>query len=134
MRARFPYACYTYRQFSRLRQHTTLVTHPCTGIFFFNCFSKVYPETTLWIFGCDPTSVFVYWMSLKTKFLQEYWWFEHLPSTIARYPIAIEEYNFKLGIYNLSSPLITNTSVESLPTRYKPFCSAYNMYRYFSNL
>ena len=22
--------------------------------------SKVYPETTLWIFGCDPTSVFVY--------------------------------------------------------------------------
>jgi len=33
VRARFPYACYTYRQFSRLRQHTTLVTHPCTGIY-----------------------------------------------------------------------------------------------------
>ena len=32
------------------------------------------------------------------KFLQEYWWFEHLPGAIARHLITIEEYNFNLGI------------------------------------
>jgi hypothetical protein len=32
----------------------------------FNCFSKVYPDTTLWIFRCDLTSVYLH----EIKFIE----------------------------------------------------------------
>lgn len=48
--------------------------------------------------------VSVFGSDTMLKFLQEYWWFEHLPGVTARYLITIEEYNFNLGIFRSVLP------------------------------